>query len=470
MKLWGGRFFGKSEKLLERFNNSLSFDYRLWNEDIEGSIAHATMLASVGILSKEEGEKIVEALEKIQKEIASGERNFDLSVEDIHTQIEIWLIESIGEIGKKLHTARSRNDQVATDLRLYTKKSIVKTMTLLFDLIETLADLGKEHATTVVPGYTHLQKAQPIVYGHQLLAYGEMFLRDLQRLFEVYKRTDVLPLGSGAMAGVPYKIAREQTKNLLGFSEISQNSIDGVSDRDFVLDYLYALSMIMVHLSRLSEELIIYSSYEFGFIELSDGYSTGSSIMPQKKNPDVPELIRGKTGRVNGHLHALLMTVKGLPLAYNKDLQEDKEALFDAEDNTQISLMIITPLLRTMTVNKDRMANAAETGYLNATDLADALALKGVPFREAHKIVGEVVRVGITLQKEISEIPLQRLQEISPIIDEAMIQNLDALSCINQRDIVGATAVTQVINASQLLKDRVSKFEKESGLNLKGSQ
>ncbi|MDD4264517.1 MAG: argininosuccinate lyase [Firmicutes bacterium] len=451
MKLWGGRFSEGQSQLLEKFNNSLPFDYRLWEEDIEGSIAHGTMLSQKGILTEAEGKELVSALKEIKNEILTGKREFDFSVEDIHTQIEIWLIEKCGDLGKKLHTARSRNDQVATDLRLYTKKSLKQTIKLLLELIETLALLGKDHSNTLVPGYTHLQKAQPISYGHQLLAYAQMFLRDLDRFEEAYKRCDVLPLGSGALAGTPYKIDRELTRELLQFRAISQNSLDGVSDRDFVLDYLYACSLTMVHLSRLAEELIIYSSFEFGFVELSDSYSTGSSIMPQKKNPDVPELIRGKTGRVCGNLLGFLMTLKGLPLAYNKDMQEDKEAFFDAVDTTQICLEIITPLLKTMTVNKEKMARSAETGYLNATDLADFLVLRGVPFRSAHRIVGEVVRLGIDLSTEITDIPLGKLQEISPLIDEEILQKLDAKSCLERRNIIGGAAPNQVEDASMAI-------------------
>ncbi len=459
MKLWGGRFQDSADKLLEKFNNSLPFDYRLWEEDIIGSIAHAKMLSEVGILQRDEGQKIVEALEEIKKEIAAGKRQFDFTVEDIHTQIEIWLIESLGDLGKKLHTARSRNDQVATDLRLYVKKSLIQTAELTHSLVETLMKLGREHANTIVPGYTHLQRAQPIVYGHQLLAYAEMFARDLQRLKDTYQRTDILPLGSGALAGSPYPLDRELTKDLLGFAVLSNNSIDGVSDRDFVLDYLYSCSLLMIHLSRLAEELVIYSSQEFGFIELSDGFSTGSSIMPQKKNPDVPELIRGKTGRVTGHLQALLMTLKGLPLAYNKDLQEDKEALFDAVDTTKLCIEITIPLLSTMQVNKKRMAQASEVGYLNATDLADSLALKGMPFREAHQVVGQVVRLGISLGLEITEIPLQKLQEISPLIDAELLKKLDAQSCVIRRNIKGGTAPNQVLIAADNLQVRLDDLQ-----------
>ena len=459
MKLWGGRFQGSAEKLLEKFNNSLPFDYRLWEEDITGSIAHAKMLSEVGILQRDEGQKIVKALEEIRKEIATGKRQFDFTVEDIHTQIEIWLIERLGDLGKKLNTARSRNDQVATDLRLYVKKSLEQTTELAHSLVETLIKLSKEHANTIVPGYTHLQRAQPIVYGHQLLAYAEMFTRDLQRLKETYQRTDVLPLGSGALAGSPYPLNRDLTKDLLGFATISNNSIDGVSDRDFVLDYLYSCSLLMIHLSRLAEELVIYSSQEYGFIELSDGFSTGSSIMPQKKNPDVPELIRGKTGRVTGHLQALLMTLKGLPLAYNKDLQEDKEALFDAVDTTKLCLEITIPLLSSMQVNKKRMAQASEVGYLNATDLADSLALKGMPFREAHQVVGQVVRLGISLGLEITEIPLQKLQEISPLINAELLNKLDAQSCVLRRNIKGGTAPNQVLIAAENLQVRLDDLQ-----------
>lgn len=468
MKLWGGRFSGEAEKLLERFNNSLSFDSRLWKEDIKGSIAHAKMLTSCGILTPNEGEKLVLALEEIATELNEGLLEFDYTLEDIHTQIEVWLIEKLGDIGKKLHTARSRNDQVATDLRLYLKGSLKNLAHLVEDLLATLALLAKEHSTTVLPGYTHLQRAQPIVYGHQLLAYAEMLFRDLDRLQETYKRTDVLPLGAGALAGVTYPLEQAYTQQLLGFGALCQNSLDAVSDRDFVLDYLYTCSVIMLHLSRLAEELVIYSSLEFGFIELADGYSTGSSIMPQKKNPDVPELIRGKTGRVCGDLQAMLMTLKGLPLSYNKDLQEDKEAVFDAGDNTTICLEIITPLLKTMKVNKEMMLKAAQAGFLNATDLADALVQKGVPFREAHRIVGEIVRLGLEYKQEITEIPLVKLQAISPLIDKAMLESLDLVSCVNRRITIGGTAVTEVRKKADEINLRLNEamkfWQKEGSL------
>ena len=466
MKLWGGRFSGQTEKLLERFNNSLSFDSRLWREDLKGSIAHAKMLTSCGILTPNEGEKLVLALEEIATELNEGLLEFDYALEDIHTQIEVWLIEKLGDLGKKLHTARSRNDQVATDLRLYLKGSLKNLAHLVEDLLATLALLAKEHSTTVLPGYTHLQRAQPIVYGHQLLAYAEMFFRDLDRLQETYKRTDVLPLG--ALAGVTYPLDQAYTQKLLGFGALCQNSLDAVSDRDFVLDYLYTCSVIMLHLSRLAEELVIYSSLEFGFIELADGYSTGSSIMPQKKNPDVPELIRGKTGRVCGDLQAMLMTLKGLPLSYNKDLQEDKEAVFDAGDNTTLCLEIITPLLKTMKVNQDRMLKAAQSGFLNATDLADALVQKGVPFREAHRMVGEIVKLGLKNNQEITEIPLVKLQAISPLVDKAMLESLDLVSCVNRRITLGATAVTEVRKQTEEINLRLNEamkfWQKEGSL------
>lgn len=468
MKLWGGRFSGQTEKLLERFNNSLSFDSRLWREDLKGSIAHAKMLTSCGILTPNEGEKLVLALEEIATELNEGLLEFDYALEDIHTQIEVWLIEKLGDLGKKLHTARSRNDQVATDLRLYLKGSLKNLAHLVEDLLATLALLAKEHSTTVLPGYTHLQRAQPIVYGHQLLAYAEMFFRDLDRLQETYKRTDVLPLGAGALAGVTYPLDQAYTQKLLGFGALCQNSLDAVSDRDFVLDYLYTCSVIMLHLSRLAEELVIYSSLEFGFIELADGYSTGSSIMPQKKNPDVPELIRGKTGRVCGDLQAMLMTLKGLPLSYNKDLQEDKEAVFDAGDNTTLCLEIITPLLKTMKVNQDRMLKAAQSGFLNATDLADALVQKGVPFREAHRMVGEIVKLGLKNNQEITEIPLVKLQAISPLVDKAMLESLDLVSCVNRRITLGATAVTEVRKQTEEINLRLNEamkfWQKEGSL------
>ena len=403
MKLWKGRFQKEADPKTNDFNSSISIDSRMYKEDIEGSIAHATMLGAAGIIDKGESEKICAELEKIEKDIETGVLHIDPDAEDIHTFIEGELTARIGDAGKRLHTARSRNDQVALDVRLTLRKECAGLMEQLKELINVLCDQAEEYADTVMPGYTHLQRAQPITFGHHLMAYAEMFLRDIGRMQDALKRMDVCPLGSGALAGTTYPLDRDLTAKLLGFSGVSRNSLDGVADRDFCAEIAAAISLAMVHLSRFSEEIILWCSWEFKFIELDDAFSTGSSIMPQKKNPDITELIRGKSGRVFGDLMALLTMMKGLPLAYNKDMQEDKEAVFDAVDTLRLCLTPFIPMLKTMRVLKENMRAAAAKGFINATDCADYLvASKGLPFRDAYKITGELVALcierGLTLE------------------------------------------------------------------------
>ena len=445
MKLWGGRFSKESDPLMEDFHSSISFDQRLYREDIEGSIAHATMLGGIGVLNPDETEQIVEGLKKILAEIEAGNIIFSKKAEDIHMNVETILTEMIGDVAKKLHTGRSRNDQVATDLKLYAKKKVVELKGFLASMIETLTEIAEANTGTIMPGYTHLQKAQPITLAHHMLAYVEMFKRDYGRLSDAYKRMNVLPLGSGALAGTTFPLDRELTRSLLGFEEITLNSLDGVSDRDYVVEAEAALSLVMVHLSRLSEEIILWSTDEFKFITLDDGYSTGSSIMPQKKNPDIAELVRGKSGRVFGHLMATLTMLKGLPLAYNKDMQEDKEAFFDAVDTVKKSLMIFIPMLATMKVNKDKMSYQAARGFTNATDAADYLAKKGLPFREAHSVIGRMVAYCLDEGKSLDQLSLEEYKGFSPYFEEDIYKAIDLLTCVNDRNVVGGPAVSIVL-------------------------
>ncbi len=444
MKLWGGRFSKDSDPLMEDFHSSISFDKRLYKEDIEGSIAHATMLGSIGVLDDIEKEKIVLGLKNILEEIDKGEIEFSTKAEDIHMNIETILIDKIGTVAKKLHTGRSRNDQVATDLRLYGKKEITLIKELLKELIKTLASMAERNTETIMPGYTHMQKAQPITFAHHLMAYVEMLKRDYSRLEDAYKRMDVMPLGSGALAGTTFPLDRELTKKILNFSDISRNSLDGVSDRDYVVEIESACSLIMMHLSRLSEEIIIWSTDEFKFITLDDAYSTGSSIMPQKKNPDVAELIRGKSGRVFGHLVGSLTMLKGLPLAYNKDMQEDKEALFDTVDTVKKSLIIINPMLSTMKVNKDKMLYQAARGFTNATDAADYLAKKGLPFREAHSVIGKMVAYCLDESKSLDEMSIEEYKSFSSYFEDDIYKAIDLITCINDRSVTGGPATFEV--------------------------
>lgn len=437
MKLWGGRFEKTTDALVEDFHSSIRFDQRLYKQDILGSIAHARMLGSVGVISEDEAKQLIEGLGGILEDIQAGNVEFEIGAEDIHMNLEKLLTERIGSVGKKLHTGRSRNDQVALDLRLYLREEIDQTKNLVEQLLQTLLHLSEEHLETWMPGYTHLQKAQPITLAHHLMAYVQMFLRDLGRLNDTRKRLNSSPLGSGAMAGTTFPLDREKVAQELGFDGVTLNSLDGVSDRDFALEFLAAASILMMHLSRLCEELVIWSSGEFQFISMDDGYSTGSSIMPQKKNPDVAELVRGKTGRVYGDLLALLTVMKGLPLAYNKDMQEDKEQVFDAVDTIQKCLLVVEPMLRTMQVHRDTMAYGAKGGFTNATDLADYMAKKGVPFREAHELVGRIVlhcsKKGIGLE----ELSLSEYQDISPIFEADLFESIGIEFCVRARKITG---------------------------------
>ncbi len=453
MKLWGGRFSKKTSELVDEFNASISFDSRLYKQDIRGSIAHARMLARQGIITPEEAADIERGLTGIEEDLDSGRLQFSVNAEDVHMNIETFLIERIGETGKKLHTARSRNDQVALDMRLYLRSEIRNIKVLLFELMSTLKVLAGEHVETIMPGYTHLQKAQPVTLAHHLLAYLEMLRRDWDRLNDVERRTDFMPLGSGALAGSGLPIDRDFIREELGFNHLTRNSLDGVSDRDFVLEFMSFSAILMMHLSRLSEEIILWASDEFGFIELDDAFSTGSSIMPQKKNPDVAELVRGKTGRVYGNLMSLLTTMKGLPLAYNKDMQEDKEPLFDTVDTVKRCLAIYSPMLQSTRFNVERMYRAAARGFTNATDLADYLVKKGVPFREAHSISGKIVNWCLKKGKTLEEVTLPEFQAFTPVIDDSVYAEIDLKACVEKRKLFGGPAPSAVRKALAEVSD-----------------
>jgi len=434
MKLWGGRFKGQLSKDMESFNNSINIDIRLLPYDIEASIAHAAALMKAGVISQEEFNLMKKALEKI--------KNMEIKdipdVEDVHTLVEKLLVEEIGDLGKKLHTARSRNDQVATDERLYLRKEIEKITELLENLIDTLNTLAKVNKNTIMPGYTHLQRAQPVTFSHHLLAYQEMFKRDTSRLKDLKKRVNVLVLGAGALAGTTYNIDRKYIASLLGFNDVSLNSMDAVSDRDFIIEFLSAASLIMMHLSRFSEEIVLWATQEFNFIELSDEYSTGSSIMPQKKNPDAAELIRGKTGRIYGNLMSLLTVMKSLPLTYNKDMQEDKEPLFDSIDTLKMCLKVFTGMIKSMHIKKEKMENAVKYGYLNATDLADYLVNKGIPFRSAHEIVGNIVSYAIEKNTSLEDLEIDEFRIFCNKIDEDVYEYLNIKNILKSRKTIGA--------------------------------
>ena len=445
-KLWGGRFEKEMDAEVHAFGASIPVDRRLYRQDITGSIAHATMLAQQGIISEEEGATLVRGLRQIQEEIESGTVTPDLRWEDIHSFVESRLRELVGDAAGKLHTARSRNDQVALDARLFARASLREMVSRLAGLQRVLLDLAEAKLGVVMPGYTHLQRAQPVLLSHHLLAYFEMFQRDVERLMDCYRRTNVLPLGSGALAGVTYPIDRRSVAEQLGFDALSRNSMDAVSDRDFLVEQVAALSLIMAHLSRLAEEVILWSTEEFGFLELDDGYSTGSSIMPQKKNPDVAELVRGKTGRVYGSLLALLTTLKGLPLTYNKDLQEDKEQFFDAVDTVSVSLKMFAGMLATARFREDRMREVAGGGFSTATDVADYLARKGLPFRQAHEVVGRLVRHCLEQGCDITDLSLGDLKGFSPLFDED-IYTVDVDSSVQARNVPGGTASGRVMEA-----------------------
>lgn len=447
-QLWGGRFTKETDQLVYNFNASISFDQKFYREDMEGSMAHVKMLAAAGILTEAERDEILAGIEGILADVESGKLEISSKYEDIHSFVEANLIDRIGDVGKKLHTGRSRNDQVALDMKLYTRKEIVNLKELVKELLFVLHNLMKEHIDTFMPGFTHLQKAQPITLAHHFGAYMEMFKRDYDRLCDIYERMNYCPLGSGALAGTTYPLDRNMTAELLGFKGPTLNSMDSVSDRDYVIELLSAMSTIMMHLSRFSEEIIIWNSNEYRFVELDDAYSTGSSIMPQKKNPDIAELVRGKTGRVYGALIQILTTMKGIPLAYNKDMQEDKELTFDAIDTVKGCLALFTGMVKTMTVNKAVMAASAKNGFTNATDAADYLVNHGVPFRDAHGIVGQLVLYCIEKNISLDDMTLEEYRKISPVFEEDIYDAISLETCVEKRETIGAPgrkAMEQVI-------------------------
>ena len=463
-QLWGGRFTKQTDQLVFDFNASITFDKRLFHEDVTGSIVHATMLAKQGILTEEEKKSIVEGLTGILEDVDAGNMVIDETQEDIHSFVEATLIDRIGDAGKKLHTGRSRNDQVALDMRLYTRTRVAETDGLLKTLLEVILDTMEDNLETYMPGFTHLQKAQPITLAHHYGAYFEMFKRDRQRLADIYKRMNYCPLGAGALAGTTYPLDREYTARLLRFEGPTLNSIDSVADRDYLIEFLAALSTIMMHLSRFSEEIIIWNSNEYQFVELDDAYSTGSSIMPQKKNPDIAELVRGKTGRVYGALMALLTTMKGLPLAYNKDMQEDKEMAFDAMDTAADCITLFTGMIRTMKFRKDRMTKSAMNGFTNATDAADYLVGKGVPFRDAHGIIGRLVLYCIEKDTSIDALSLVELRSISDKFDEDIYDAVSLKTCVEKRLTIGAPGaemMKQVIEKHKeyLKNDAIEEYQ-----------
>ena len=438
MKLWGGRFTKETNQLVHNFNASLSFDQKFYEEDIAGSIAHVTMLAKQGILTQEDKDSIINGLTGIRDDIRSGKLIIDEEHEDIHSFVEAHLIERIGDAGKRLHTGRSRNDQVALDMKLYTRKEVLEMNDLLKELLESLLKIMKENTDTIMPGFTHLQKAQPITLAHHMGAYFEMFKRDRSRLHDIHERMNYCPLGSGALAGTTYPLDREYTAQLLDFAGPTLNSMDSVSDRDYLIEFLSAMSIIMMHLSRFCEEIIIWNTNEYQFIEIDDSYSTGSSIMPQKKNPDIAELVRGKTGRVYGALTSILTTMKGIPLAYNKDMQEDKELTFDAIDTVKGCISLFNGMMNTMTFNKPQMEKSAKHGFTNATDAADYLVNHGVPFRDAHGIVGQLVLLCLDKHISLDELPLDEYQKISPAFEEDIYDAISMKTCVEKRNTIGA--------------------------------
>ncbi|MBW2094537.1 MAG: argininosuccinate lyase [Deltaproteobacteria bacterium] len=453
-KFWGGRFKEETNTLVDQFNASIDFDRRLYEQDIKGSMAHCRMLGEKGILSEDETSTILEALAEVKRELDHNELPVDEEYEDIHTLVEKTLIEKIGPLGEKLHTGRSRNDQVALDVRMYVRDCIQRTLQRIKDMQESLVNLAEKNQDVVLPGYTHMQRAQPVLLAHHLLAYFEMLRRDSARFRDTLLRTNVMPLGSAALAGSTFALDRDMVARELAFDEVSRNSMDAVSDRDFILDFLFSASVLMMHLSRLSEELILWSSQEFGFASISDAFCTGSSIMPQKKNPDIPELIRGKTGRVYGDLMALLTTMKGLPLSYNKDMQEDKEVLFDAADTIEACLTIMASLLKSVSFDRERMASAIQSGFLEATDLADYLVRKGLPFRQAHEVVGKMVLFALQEKKEMRDLSLEQMKGFSRQIEEDVYEWLDPASCVKRRELPGGTGPEQV-------KERIAEARKE---------
>ena len=456
-QLWKGRFKKELAKETNDFNSSITFDCRMFEEDIKGSIAHATMLGATGIIDKSEADKICSELAVILEDIKCGKLEMDMDAEDIHTFIEGELTSRLGQTGKRLHTARSRNDQVALDIRLTLKKEIDIITEKIKSLVLVLCDKAEENKTTIMPGYTHLQRAQPITFGHHLMAYASMLLRDIDRLADCKKRMNVLPLGSGALAGTTYPLDRRMVADLLGFDDVSANSLDGVSDRDFCIELASALSLVMVHLSRFSEEIIMWCSWEFKFVELDDAFSTGSSIMPQKKNPDIAELVRGKSGRVFGDLTTLLTVMKGIALAYNKDMQEDKEAIFDAVDTVKMCLNAFTPMIETMTVLTDNMRAAAAKGFINATDCADYLVGKGLPFRDAYKATGELVALCIDKGLTLETLPLAEYKAVCDLFDEEVYTAINLEKCVADRLVEGGPSVQSVEKQIETAKNKVSQ-------------
>ncbi|MCM0761567.1 MULTISPECIES: argininosuccinate lyase [Sporomusa] len=459
-KLWGGRFAKSTDVMVEEFTSSISFDNRMYRQDIAGSIAHARMLAKCGIISQEDVKLIVDGLQGILADIEAGNFSFEVSLEDIHMNIEKRLTERIGPAGGRLHTARSRNDQVALDTHMYVREQVAEIAGLLLDLEQAVLDTAEKYPDVIMPGYTHLQRAQPILFSHHMMAYFFMFERDFRRLKGVWESADIMPLGAGALAGTTFPIDREAVARELKFGRIYENSLDAVSDRDYILEFLSFASILMMHLSRISEEIILWSSTEFSFIELDDAHCTGSSIMPQKKNPDVAELVRGKTGRVFGHLMAMLTVAKGLPLAYNKDLQEDKEGLFDTIDTVKFSLTVYAAMLRGMKVNVSAMRQALRTDFSNATDMADYLVKKGLPFRQAHEVVGKCVAYCLSEQKTLTDLTLKEFEQFSPLFAADIIDAISVETCVAARNSMGGTSPTQVGHAVTIAKSILEKQQK----------
>ena len=458
-KLWAGRFQKETDLVVNDFNSSILFDCRLYKEDITGSIAHATMLGKQGIIEEHEAEKIVEGLKGILKDIEDGKVEFSLDYEDIHMNVEQLLTERIGDTGKRLHTGRSRNDQVALDMRLYVKKEIKEIIKLILGFMKALTAKSRENLDAVMPGYTHLQRAQPTTFAHYMMAYANMLKRDVSRLQDCYERMDEMPLGSGALASTTYPIDRDFVREQLGFARLTDNSLDGVSDRDYCVELLSALSILMMHLSRFSEEIILWCSWEFKFVDLDDAYSTGSSIMPQKKNPDVAELVRGKTGRVYGSLITLLTMMKGLPLAYNKDMQEDKEALFDAIDTVEICLPVFAAMVNTLSVRRHNMERAAAGGFITATDCADYLVKKGLPFREAYMIVGRLVNLCIKNHETLDTLTLRDFRAICDLFDEGVYEAMALKHCVNGRTVYGGPAKESVLKQISLIEEFIQEHQ-----------
>ena len=454
-KMWAGRTDGTTEQIADDFNSSIHFDSRMYRQDITGSMAHAAMLAAQGIITQQDADTLIAGLEQILQDIDSGKLAIDMSCEDIHMFVEQVLTERLGDVGKKLHTARSRNDQVALDIRLYLREEIDEISALTKTLLAAILEKAETYKDAIMPGYTHLQRAQPITFGHHLMAYAMMLLRDLDRLGDVRRRMNQSPIGCCALAGTTYDTDRRYEAEKLGFDGICMNSLDGVSDRDFSVELMSAISILMVHLSRFSEEIILWSSWEFKFVELSDAYTTGSSIMPQKKNPDMAELVRGKTGRVFGDLMSLLTVLKGLPLAYNKDMQEDKESVFDAVDTVKMCLQVFSGMISTMTANLDNMKRAAQKGFINATDLADYLVKKGLPFRSAYKISGQLVAHCIQNNTVLEELPLDVYKTYSQLFDNDLYENIDLKTCVEKRISEGGTSVDSVIRQIAYVKEKI---------------